>query len=134
MADTGREGIGKKETGTQPAADEARLSARLSDLNARLSHVRKDREFEKTQAGGEEQSVRARASAMAVGLRLSSELVAGVLVGALIGWGIDHFLSSSPWGLIIFLMLGFAAGVMNVMRTAGLMAKQSERLQDPKPD
>ena len=56
------------------------------------------------------------------------------LVGALIGWGIDHFLSSSPWGLFIFLMLGFAAGVMNVMRTAGLMAKQSERLKTPKLD
>ena len=134
MADTGGDGIGRKEAGTQPAADEARLSARLSDLDERLSHVRKEREFEKNQAEGEEQSVRARASAMAVGLRLSSELVAGVLVGALIGWGIDYFLSSSPWGLIIFLMLGFAAGVMNVMRTAGLMAKQSERLKDPKPD
>ena len=78
--------------------------------------------------------MQARASAMAVGLRLSSELVAGVLVGALIGWGIDHFLSSSPWGLIIFVLLGFTAGVMNVMRTAGLMAKQSERLNTPKPD
>lgn len=134
MADTRGDGTDKKGAGTQPAAEEARLSARLSDLNERLSHVRKEREFEKNQTGGEEQSVRARASAMAVGLRLSSELVAGVLVGALIGWGIDHFLSSSPWGLIIFLMLGFTAGVMNVMRTAGLMAKQSERLKTPKPD
>ena len=134
MAGTGGDGIDRKEAGTKPAAEEARLSARLSDLNKRLSHVRKEREFEKDQAGGEEQTVQARASAMAVGLRLSSELVAGVLVGALIGWGIDHFFSSSPWGLIIFVLLGFTAGVMNVMRTAGLMAKQSERLKTPKPD
>ena len=67
---------------------------------------------------------------MAVGLRLSSELVAGVLVGALLGWGFDRFLSTSPWGLIVFLLLGFTAGVMNVMRSAGAMAKQSERLKD----
>ena len=70
---------------------------------------------------------------MAVGLRLSSELVAGVLVGALLGWGFDRFLSTSPWGLIVFLMAGFAAGVMNVMRSAGAMAKQSERLKNIPP-
>lgn len=57
---------------------------------------------------------------MARGLRLSSELVAGVLVGAGMGWLLDRWLGSSPWGLIVFLMLGFAAGVMNVMRVAGL--------------
>ncbi len=68
------------------------------------------------------------ASAMAVGLRLSSELVAGVLVGAALGWGFDRLLSTSPWGLIVFLLLGFTAGVINVMRSAGVMAKQSERL------
>ena len=70
----------------------------------------------------------AKASAMAMGLRLSSELVAGVLVGAGLGWGFDRLLSTSPWGLIVFLLLGFTAGVINVMRTAGVMAKQTERL------
>ena len=65
---------------------------------------------------------------MAMGLRLSSELVAGVLVGAGLGWDFDRLLSTSPWGLIIFLLLGFTAGVINVMRTAGVMAKQYERL------
>ena len=65
---------------------------------------------------------------MAVGLRLSSELVAGVLVGAALGWGFDRLLSTSPLGLIVFLLLGFTAGVINVMRSAGVMAKQSERL------
>jgi ATP synthase protein I len=65
---------------------------------------------------------------MALGFRLSSELVAGVLVGGGIGWGLDRLLGISPWGLIVFLLLGFAAGVLNVMRSAGVIAKQSERL------
>jgi len=48
---------------------------------------------------------------MARGFRLSSELVAGVLVGAVIGWGIDRLLSTSPFGLIVFFLLGFVAGI-----------------------
>ena len=64
---------------------------------------------------------------MAVGLRLSSELVAGVIVGALIGWGIDRLLSTSPWGLIVFLLLGFTAGVFNVVRSAGVAPDRTGR-------
>ncbi len=56
---------------------------------------------------------------MAIGFRLSSELVAGVVVGAAIGWGFDRLLSTSPFGLIVFLLLGFTAGVVNVVRSAG---------------
>jgi ATP synthase protein I len=47
-------------------------------------------------------------------------LVAGVVVGAVIGWGFDRLLSTSPWGLIVFFLLGFAAGVVNLMRAAGV--------------
>jgi ATP synthase protein I len=133
MVDTRDDDPGKNRSDGKPSADEAALSARLTRLGQRLSHVRKDRQVEKSQAEAEEQSTHARASAMAIGLRLSSELVAGVLVGALLGWGFDRFLSTSPWGLIVFLMLGFIAGVMNVMRSAGVMAKQSERLKNPPP-
>ena len=64
---------------------------------------------------------------MARGLRLSSELVAGVLVGAGLGWLIDRWLGISPLGLIVFLLLGFAAGVVNVMRTAGLASGPGDR-------
>lgn len=65
----------------------------------------------------------ANASAMARGFRLSSELIAGVLVGAVIGWGFDRLLSTSPWGLIVFFLLGFVAGVINVMRAAGVASR-----------
>jgi ATP synthase protein I len=64
---------------------------------------------------------------MALGFRLSSELIAGVIVGALIGWGIDHLLSTSPWGLIVFVLLGFTAGVVNVIRSAGVATDRSGR-------
>lgn len=57
---------------------------------------------------------------MALGFRLSSELIAGVAVGAAIGWGGDHWLSTSPFGFIVFMLLGFVAGVFNVVRSAGV--------------
>ena len=46
----------------------------------------------------------------------------GVVVGALIGWLLDRWLGISPWGLIVFLLLDFCAGVLNVLRSAGLVA------------
>jgi ATP synthase protein I len=112
----------------QSSSDEAALSARLGSLDRRLSKIGGSRKIGTDQSGNEQDAAQARASAMAMGLRLSSELVAGVLVGAGVGWGFDRLLSTSPWGLIVFLLLGFTAGVLNVMRTAGVMAKQSERL------
>jgi ATP synthase protein I len=110
------------------SSDEAALSARLGSLDDRLSEIRDSRKIRTGQSGSEQDAAQAKASAMAVGLRLSSELVAGVVVGAALGWGFDRLLSTSPWGLIVFLLLGFTAGVINVMRSAGVMAKQSERL------
>ncbi|NEW85679.1 MULTISPECIES: AtpZ/AtpI family protein [Rhodopseudomonas] len=108
--------------------EEAALSARLGSLEQRLAHSRAGRKLQTDQSETESETGHAKASAMALGFRLSSELIAGVLGGAALGWGFDRLLSTSPWGLIVFSLLGFTAGVINVMRAAGVMAKQSERL------
>jgi ATP synthase protein I len=100
--------------------DEAALSARLGSLNRRLSEIRDGQKGRTDQPGTESGDDAARASAMARGFRLSSELVAGVVVGALIGWGFDRLLSTSPFGFIVFFLLGFVAGVVNVVRSAGV--------------
>jgi ATP synthase protein I len=123
--DTNSNGSGSRD---QSSSDEAALSARLGNLDQRLSKIKDSRKIGTDQSGNEKDNAQARASAMAMGFRLSSELVAGVLVGAALGWGFDRLLSTSPWGLIVFLLLGFTAGVINVMRAAGVMAKQSQRL------
>jgi ATP synthase protein I len=102
------------------SSDEAALSARLGSLDHRLSEIRDNRKIRTDQPGTESGDAAARASAMAIGFRLSSELVAGVVVGAAIGWGFDRLLSTSPFGLIVFLLLGFTAGVVNVVRSAGV--------------
>ncbi|QUS37994.1 F0F1 ATP synthase assembly protein I [Tardiphaga alba] len=119
---TGKHG-GEHGSGGSPDPDEAALSARLGSLNDRLSRTLDDRKLQADQSDGGSGNPQARASAMAVGLRLSSELVAGVVVGTILGWLFDRLLSTSPWGLIVFMLLGFVAGVMNVMRSAGVGKK-----------
>ena len=109
------------------APDEAALSARLGNLDQRLSRLRGASKNQTDQSGDGSGNGAARASAMARGFRLSSELIAGVAVGAVIGWGFDRLLSTSPWGLIVFFLLGFAAGVINVMRSAGVIPEQTDR-------
>jgi ATP synthase protein I len=98
---------------------EAALSARLQRLNEGLGQARNAAGHPSDGSGTQRAAT---ASGYAKGFRLSSELVAGVLVGAGIGWLLDRWLGISPWGLIVFLLLGFAAGVLNVMRSAGLIA------------
>ena len=112
-------------SGDQSSSDEAALSARLGSLDQRLSKIRDSRKIGTDQPGGGDGA--ARASAMAIGFRLSSELVAGVVVGAAIGWGFDRLLSTSPFGLIVFLLLGFTAGVVNVIRSANANTDRSRR-------
>ena len=104
----------------QSSSDEAALSARLGSLDHRLSEIRDNRKLRTDQPGTESGDTAAKASAMALGFRLSSELVAGVVVGAAICWGFDRLLSTSPFGFIVFLLLGFVAGVVNVVRSAGV--------------
>jgi len=99
-------------------ADEADLSARLQRLGERLGKVQTSR----SPASGPDASSPADSSAMARGFRLSTELVGGVLLGAALGWLLDRWLGISPWGLIVMLLLGFTAGVLNVMRAAGVVS------------
>lgn len=106
----------ERDGGKQPGNDEAEFSARLERLGEELAHAR-PAPASQSEAGGRSRSD---ASAIARGFRLSTELVAGVIVGAALGWLIDRWLGISPWGMIVFLLLGFAAGVLNVMRAAGV--------------
>jgi ATP synthase protein I len=109
------------------SSDEAALSARLGNLDRRLSQLGGSRRAQMDQTGAGSGDGAARASAMARGFRMSSELIAGVVVGALMGWGFDRLLSTSPWGLIVFVLIGFTAGVLNVIRSARVASDRTGR-------
>ena len=94
------------------------LEDRLKRLDAELAERRKD---DGTEAAAEARASESR-KGYAVAMKLSSEFVAAVIVGALLGYLLDHFAGTGPWGMIILLLLGFCAGVLNVMRAAGMVA------------
>ena len=59
--------------------------------------------------------------AAAQGAQLVAGLIGGPLVGLAFGWGFDYFAGTAPWGLIVGLLIGFAASVFLAMRTAQRM-------------
>jgi ATP synthase protein I len=50
------------------------------------------------------------------GWSIAVEFVGAMLVGGFLGWLIDRFAGSGPWGLICMLLLGFATGLRSVLR------------------
>ena len=51
-----------------------------------------------------------------LGFRIGTELIAAVIVGGLIGFGLDSWLGTKPWLLVVFVLLGNLAGLWNVFR------------------
>lgn len=62
------------------------------------------------------------ARASRIGLRICADLLSAIIVGASLGYVLDEVLHTKPWCLIVFLLFGGAAGVLNVYR----LAKQEE--------
>jgi len=58
---------------------------------------------------------------MGQALKLSTEMVASVAVGGVIGWTLDWLFDTKPILMLVFLILGGATGILNVMRTAKSM-------------
>ena len=111
---TGETGRGKQH---EPDIRDDDLERRRRDLEASLATRRPDR------LEGKDDAKAGSVAGYGQALKLSSEFIAGIVVGAGIGWIIDRLAGTSPWGLIVFLLLGFGAGVLNVMRSAGVVAE-----------
>jgi ATP synthase protein I len=92
-------------------------SSVTSDLEARIARAQA-----RNPAQAEvEQRRQSDMSGMSRGFRLASEFAAAIIVGAGLGYLIDMVLPTRPWGMVVLLLLGFAAGVLNVVRAAKTM-------------
>lgn len=88
----------------------------LDEFSKRLDAARGDPAVAKATPAGSGQG-------MGKAFRLSSELLAALIVGTLLGWGVDRLFGTLPWGLLIGVFVGFAAGLRNV---AAAMKQQSD--------
>jgi len=88
------------------------------DLDDFGQKLKKARESEETRRLWKSNVNKAPNSALGLAFRVSVELVSAVAVGFAIGWGLDWLLGTGPWLMVVFIILGFAAGVLNVYRMA----------------
>lgn len=100
--------------------EKAAFEGRISDLGERLDKVKAQRQAD-TEAGLDAEM---RGRGMAYGMRMAAELVGAVIVGAFIGIGLDWLIGTKPWLFLLFFFLGFAAGVLNVVRAYERMQKE----------
>ena len=88
------------------------------DLASRIASAKRERTIEDNRASANGPP---EMSGMARGMRIGTEFIAAILVGAGFGYLIDLGLGTSPWGLLIMLLVGFAAGILNVTRVVAQM-------------
>lgn len=112
--------------GTLSPEEREALRKRASELGKRLEDVR----VRKAPPSAES---RARGAAMGDAFKITAELIAGIAVGGGIGWALDRTLGTAPWLLIVFLILGFAGGMSNVIKSARRMQAMAEPMQRSAP-
>lgn len=107
-------------TNLDPASLRARLDRLSSELKRRAPPpaAPTPRPEPKTDGTG---------SAMSLGLRAGSEFISAVIVGSGIGWALDRALHTNPAFLIVFFLIGVAAGTWNVIRMTSPKAAASGR-------
>ena len=94
----------------EPGPDTLGEDARLTSLDQRLKAAQSS-EARRSGAGNAEANASYR-----LGNRVLAELIGGMVGGALIGWVIDRFAGTSPWGLLVLLFLGTVVAFRNIIR------------------
>jgi len=102
------------------------LERRRRQLEASLASRRQDR------GAGVDEGEPGKASGYGQAFKLSSEFIAGIAVGTGLGWFLDRLAGTSPWGLVVGLLLGFGAGILNVLRSTGQVAEFGQGGRPPK--
>ena len=88
----------------EATAIEKSFEHRLKDAKSKTKHSGDNKNNEKELSGKQ------------LGFRIGTELVAAVIVGGLIGFGLDSWLGTKPWLLVVFVLLGNIAGLWNIFR------------------
>tara|TARA_Y100001935_G_scaffold163952_1_gene134794 strand:- start:136 stop:459 length:324 start_codon:yes stop_codon:yes gene_type:complete len=84
-----------------------------SDLISKIDEFKQKERIVKTS-----ENIEKRGNSIGLAFRLSTEIVSGIVVGSIMGWSLDKWLGSQPWFFLVFFILGIAAGIINVIKTA----------------
>jgi len=105
--------MAERESGQDPLGE----NARLQSLEERLKRAQHDETVRTATAQkGQDESYR-------LGNRVLAELIGGIAGGALIGWVIDRFAGTSPWGLLVMLFFGIIVAFRNIIRISNQRPK-----------
>ncbi|MDJ0922745.1 MAG: AtpZ/AtpI family protein [Henriciella sp.] len=103
------------------------------DLSERIARAKEAQD--KTEKKNRQVETACAVSAGAMALRYGAEFGAAVFVGIMIGYGIDEYFGTRPWGLLIMLGFGLAAGVLGVIRAyRELTASANAAMSSPETD
>jgi ATP synthase protein I len=90
----------------------------IKEISARLKIAKKNIRV------NEQKEVGSNAASLGKALKISTELVAAVVVGSTIGFLLDSWFDTKPLLIICFFFMGVAAGILNVFRSAKKMHKK----------
>jgi ATP synthase protein I len=93
--------------------ERAVLERRSGELGRKLDEARQPAAGRSSVGHG-----KGRGEAMGQAMRLSTELVGGVIVGGGMGWLLDSWLGTKPWLFLLFFLLGTASGMIHIIRVA----------------
>ena len=88
---------------------------KIKNLKKKISNYNKDQQQKK---------ITENKKGASFGFRISTEIVAALIVGVGIGLIVDNYFNSSPFGLIIFFIFGALAGFLNIYRVMRRIEKQ----------
>ena len=108
--------------------------SRSSETSELAERIRKVQEARSLAQGSEMASRQGDMTMLARGLRIAAEFVAAILVGSGIGYLIDEVAGTGPWALLGMFILGFAAGILNVIRVVAELNTRSSTSPEDKDD
>jgi ATP synthase protein I len=107
--------------------DREAIRQRSSELGKKLDAVNAKR------AEAERALETARQTAFGQAFKYSAELIVGVVFGGALGWVLDQQFGTAPWFMILLVILGFAAGLLNLIRSARKAQAENEAQQRAAP-
>ncbi len=117
------------ERGEISPEDREAFRKRSEELGQKLDALKSQKAKAERSVGGGPQNQ----SAYGAAFKFAAELLVGVIVGGGLGWALDKQFGTAPWLMIVLVILGFAAGLLNVVRAAQQAQAKNEPLQKAAP-